>query len=195
MPFNPSKLEAYAIQHHVPILHPDSVKALQDYIREHPLHSVLEVGTAIGYSAMQMASVSPSIHVTSLERDANRFEEANQFIREAGMTSQIDVVLTDAADYQPTRSFDLLFIDAGKAQYQVFFERFAPYLTPGGVVICDNYYLHGLTVENAPKHKKTMARKLAAFKEFLASHPTFTTTILDVGDGLSVSVAHDSSHD
>ena len=190
MPFNPSKLEAYAAEHHVPILHPESVIALTKYIREHQILSILEVGTAIGYSAMQMASVNPLIHVTTLERDPNRLEEATRFIHEADMKSQVEVIFTDALDYVPSSTFDLIFIDAGKAQYQVFFERFTPYLKPGGVVICDNYYLHGLTVDNAPKHKRTMARKLEAFKVFLSSHPDFITSILDVGDGLSVSVFH-----
>ena len=188
MPFKASKLEAYAHEHHVPILHKESVVALTDYIREHQILSILEVGTAIGYSAMQMASVNPAVHVTTLERDSNRLAEATSFIIEAGMESQVEVFFTDALEYIPSSTFDLIFIDAGKAQYQVFFERFTPYLKPGGVVICDNYFLHGLTVENAPKHKRTMARKLEAFKAFLTSHPYFITTILDVGDGLSVSV-------
>ena len=188
MPFKASKLEAYAAEHHVPILHKESVVALTDYIREHQILSILEVGTAIGYSAMQMASVNPAVHVTTLERDSNRLAEATSFIIEAGMESQVEVFFTDALEYIPSSTFDLIFIDAGKAQYQVFFERFTPYLKPGGVVICDNYFLHGLTVENAPKHKRTMARKLEAFKAFLTSHPYFITTILDVGDGLSVSV-------
>lgn len=192
MPFKPNKLEEYALQHRVPILHPESVTALTDYIREHQLVSILEVGTAIGYSAMQMASVSPSVHVTTLERDLTRFEEATSFIHEAGMDAQIEVICTDAAAYEPQRHFDLIFIDAGKAQYQVFFERFTPFLHPGGVIICDNYFLHGLTVENAPKNKRTMARKLEAFKAFLSTHPDFETTILNVGDGLSISVYHPS---
>lgn len=188
MPFKASKLEAYAEEHHVPILHPESVVALTNYIKQHQRFSILEVGTAIGYSAMQMASVDPAVHVTTLERDPHRLAEANRFIHEAGMEPQIEVVFTDALEYTPSSMYDLIFIDAGKAQYQVFFERFTPYLKPGGVVICDNYFLHGLTLENAPKHKRTMARKLEAFKTFLSSHPTFKTTILDVGDGLSVSV-------
>lgn len=192
MPFKPSNLEAYALEHRVPILHPESVSALTDYIRTHQCRSILEVGTAIGYSAMQMASVNPEVHVTTLERDENRFAQATSFIQEAEMDSQIDVVLTDAAEYEPQPRFDLIFIDAGKAQYQVFFERFTPYLHPGGAIICDNYFLHGLTLENAPKNKRTMARKLEAFKAFLSAHPDFTTTIINVGDGLSVSEYHPS---
>jgi predicted O-methyltransferase YrrM len=182
-----NKLLDYAARHHVPILHPESVVALQTILRSHQPRRILEVGTAIGYSAMQMALVDPLIHVTTLERDPAMVTLANDFIDRHGFAAQITVVLTDAAVFTLDHEVDLVFIDAGKAQYQVMFERFAPNLSEGGLIVCDNYYMHGLTVANAPKNKKTMARKLEAFKEFLREHPDFDTSIVDVGDGLSVS--------
>jgi predicted O-methyltransferase YrrM len=68
------------------------------------------------------------------------------------------------------------------------FERFSPFVTAEGLVVCDNYFMHGLTLENAPKHQRTIAKRLAEFKEFLATHSEFDTTVIHVGDGLSVSV-------
>jgi predicted O-methyltransferase YrrM len=136
---------------------------------------------------MQMASVDSLIRVTTLERDPAMVTLATQFIDRHGFASQITVVLTDAAAFTLDHEVDLIFIDAGKAQYQVMFERFAPQLSDGGLIVCDNYYMHGLTVANAPKSKKTMARKLEAFKEFLRNHSDFDTSIVEVGDGLSVS--------
>jgi predicted O-methyltransferase YrrM len=191
MPFKPSELEAYATTHRVPILHKDSVASLQSLIRTHAPTTILEVGTAIGYSAMQMASVDPAIRVITLERDPLMVTLARDHITHHGFANQIQVIATDAALYAPPSQFDLVFIDAGKAQYQAMFERFAPFLSPKGLVVCDNYYMHGLTVDNAPPHQRTMARKLEAFKAFLAHHPDFHTVVLDVGDGLSVSVPHE----
>lgn len=187
MHFKTNKLMEYAARHRVPILHPESVVALQSIVKSHQPKRVLEVGTAIGYSAMHIASVDDSIHVTTLERDPNMVALANKFIDSHGFTSQITVVSTDAASFEMNFIVDLIFIDAGKAQYQVMFERFAPYLSDGGLIVCDNYYMHGLTVANAPKNKRTMARKLEEFKSFLTKHPDFETSIVEVGDGLSVS--------
>jgi predicted O-methyltransferase YrrM len=188
MPFNLSELEEYAKQHRVPILHPDSVQALKELIEAHQPQTILEVGTAIGYSAMQMASVDVSIQVITLERDPEMVTRARANIKARGFDNQITVVEGEAAEYVLHHEVDLLFIDAGKAQYQVMFERFSPKVSAKGIVVCDNYFMHGLTVENAPKHQRTMARKLSAFKDFLRIHPEFHTTILEVGDGLSVSV-------
>lgn len=188
MPFNLSELEDYARVHRVPILHPDSVRALKELIQTHQPKTILEVGTAIGYSAMQMASVHPDIQVTTLERDPEMVKRARANINAHGFANQITVVEGEAADFVLNHDINLLFIDAGKAQYQVMFERFSPKVSTKGVVVCDNYFMHGLTVENAPKHQRTIARRLTEFKEFLRSHPDFHTTILEVGDGLSVSV-------
>jgi predicted O-methyltransferase YrrM len=182
-----NELLEYAARHNVPILHPESVVALQTILRSHQPRRILEVGTAIGYSAMQMASVDPLIQVTTLERDPAMVSLAKTFIDRHGFAHQINVVSIDAADYLLEDEVDLIFIDAGKAQYQVMFERFAPRLTNGGLIVCDNYYMHGLTVANAPKRQKTMAKKLEAFKTFLSHHPDFDTSIVEVGDGLSVS--------
>jgi Predicted O-methyltransferase len=187
MLFKTNKLMEYAARHRVPILHPESVEALKTIVKSHQPQRVLEVGTAIGYSAMHIASVDDSIHVTTLERDPNMVNLANKFIESHGFANQITVVSTDAATFELPFPVDLIFIDAGKAQYQVMFERFAPQLNEGGLIVCDNYYMHGLTMANAPKSKRTMARKLEEFKSFLSKHPNFDTSIVEVGDGLSVS--------
>jgi len=188
MPFKASELEAYAIEHRVPILHPDSVKALQELILQHQPKTILEVGTAIGYSAMQMASVSPNTQIITLERNAEMVQIARQNIKKYGFQKQITVVETEASEYVLKQPIDLLFIDAGKAQYKVMFERFSPLVTTKGLVVCDNYFMHGLTIENAPKHQRTIAKRLTEFKDFLAHHDQFDTTVINVGDGLSVSV-------
>jgi len=188
MPFKASDLEAYAKEHRVPILHPDSVKALQELIKQHQPKTILEVGTAIGYSAMQMASVSPTIDIITLERDPEMVQLARQNIEANGFQQQITVVETEASEFNLDQPIDLLFIDAGKAQYKVMFERFSPFITAKGLVVCDNYFMHGLTVDNAPKHQRTIAKRLAEFKEFLAHHDEFDTSVIHVGDGLSVSI-------
>jgi len=133
---------------------------------------VLEIGTAIGYSAIMMA-LNTEVEITTIEREQNAYELAQVNIAKAKLEKRINLVFADALDYQTTELFDLIFIDAAK------------------VIICDNLLFHGL-VENdslpESKNLKKLVKKIRDFNQALVNHPDFSTYIYQIGDGMSISI-------
>jgi len=180
-------LKTLATAHHVPIISDEGLLFLKKEIESRNIKKVLEIGTAIGYSAIAMASFG--CEVDTLERDEWMFEKARLHVEQYNVEDQVHVIFHDALTYEgPLRTYDLIFIDAAKAQYQKFFEKYAPFLNPNGILICDNLSFHDLKPENVNRHTKQLLRKLNQFKSFLANNKAFHTTFYDAGDGMSVSV-------
>lgn len=183
---NLNALKAYATAHHVPIISDEGLLFLKKHIESRKIKTVLEIGTAIGYSAIAMASFG--CEVDTLERDEYMIEKALYHVEFYQVEDKVKVIPYDALTYQgPLKTYDLIFIDAAKAQYQKFFEKYVPYLNPNGIVICDNLSFHDLKPEQVNRHTKQLLRKLYQFKSFLASNPSFITSFHDEGDGMSVS--------
>ena len=185
------EMEQYALEHHVPIMMKDGIEFMLAYIREHNITRILEIGSAIGYSAIRMASIDSNIHVTTIERDEARYNEALSNIRKAHMEDQITIILGDAFDVNIEGEFDLIFIDAAKSQYIKFFEKFEVNLVPNGTILSDNLDFHGLThttekIES--RNVRGLVRKLNQYIDFLKDHPRFETTFYSIGDGIGVSV-------
>lgn len=185
------EMERYAEANNVPIIERDSIEFIQKYIKLNEVKSILEIGTAIGYSAILMALTSPDIEITTIERDEKRYREAVKNINKTGMDGQIDVVFNDALDINLAgHKYDLIFIDAAKGQYIKFFEKFENYLNPGGIIITDNLKFHGL-VENKDRVESRnvlgLVNKIEKYVEFLKENDEFTTKFYDIGDGISVS--------
>lgn len=184
------ELEIYAQEHHVPIMLPDGITFLTDYIKEHQVKSILEIGSAIGYSAIKMALVDTDIHVVTIERDLARYQEAVNNVRRFGLESQIELIFRDAFDVSLEEQYDLIFIDAAKSQYIKFFETFKRNLKKDGVIISDNLDFHGLThtkekIES--RNVRQLVRKINAYITFLEENKEFETTFLTVGDGIGIS--------
>lgn len=191
-------LENYAKENHVPIMLPDGIEFLLNYIKKHQATNILEIGSAIGYSAIRMALVSPEIHVTTIERDDVRYEKAVKNIKDFGLEKQIHIIHDDAFAVELEDKYDLIFIDAAKSQYIKFFEKFEKNLKPSGTIISDNLSFHGL-VENKEqielsKNVKGLVRKINEYIEFLKNHSEFETTFFSVGDGIGVSVKQDKEN-
>lgn len=185
------EIEAYAKLHHVPIMESEGITFLLDYIKEHHIQKILEIGTAIGYSAIRMCLVSSDVTVTTIERDQERYEQAIQNIKILGLENRITVLFQDAFDVELEESFDMIFIDAAKSQYIKFFEKFEKNLTKNGVIISDNLNFHGLTKANETtlsRNVRDMVRKLNQYIEFLKNNSNYVTTIYNIGDGVGVSV-------
>lgn len=188
------ELETYASIHHIPIMQQDGIAFLEQYIKEHHVKSILEIGSAIGYSAIRMALLSQDIHVDTVERDEIRYQEAVKNIQKAGLEDQITIYLKDAFDLQVESSYDLIFIDAAKSQYIKFFEKFKTNLKPDGTIISDNLAFHGLVQaseveeENLSRNVRGLVRKLRKYITFLEENEEFETTFLNVGDGIGVTV-------
>ena len=99
-----------------------------NFINENKITSILEIGSAIGYSAIRMAQLNKNIHITTIERDEERYKKAVDYIQRSGLEKQINIIYGDALETVVNGSYDMIFIDAAKAQYIRFFERYEGYL-------------------------------------------------------------------
>ena len=183
-------IEEYASKNNIPIMQKDGIEFLIDYIKKHKIKKILEIGTAIGYSSGRMALIDKDIQVTTIERDESRYNEALKNLKDLDVESQVKVILDDAFNVELDEKFDLIFIDAAKAQYIKFFEKFKHNLKEDGVIISDNLEFHGLThgnQENLSRNVKGIVRKLNLYIEFLKNNEEFNTEFIDLGDGIGIS--------
>lgn len=184
-------LEDYAKENNVPIILKEGLNFLLDYIKENNVKSILEIGTAIGYSSINMAKLDKEIKVTTVELKIDMYNEAVKNINKYNLSDQIEVILANALDIKLDKKYDLIFIDAAKAQYIKFFEKFKCNLTENGVIICDNLLFHGLVAkkdEIESRNLKQLVTKIDKFVKFLKTNQEFNTTFYQVGDGISISV-------
>lgn len=184
-------LEDYASKNNIPIMMKDGIEFLLEYIRKNDIKSILEIGSAIGYSAIRMCLVDDNIKVTTIERDVNRYNEAINNIKSFDLENRINIILDDAFNVELNDSYDLIFIDAAKSQYIKFFEKFKLNLNDNGVIVSDNLNFHGLThtplEEIESRNVKGLVRKLNEYIDFLTDNKEFNTKFYDIGDGISIS--------
>ena len=186
-----NQIKDYAKKNNVPIMSDSGIKYLIEFIRENNIKKILEIGTAIGYSAIMMCSVDSSITVTTIERDEKRYLEAIKNIKRMNMEDRIDPMYKDAFDVNLSDKFDLIFIDAAKAQNTRFFEKFESNLSNDGIIITDNMNFHGLVYKDAEeiesRNLRQLVRKIKSYKVFLEKNDKYNTTFIDVGDGIAIS--------
>ena len=186
------EMENYASEHNVPIIEKKSIAFIMKYIRDNNIKNVLEIGSAIGYSAILMASSNQETVVTTIERDETRYMECLKNVKKCGMDKKINVVYQDALELNLSEDlrYDLIFIDAAKGQYTRFFEKYKNFLNPNGAIITDNIKFHGYVGESNKLDKgnlKSLVEKIEKYIEFLKTNTEFETEFYDIGDGLSVS--------
>lgn len=186
------QIKEYAKENNVPIMMEDGIEFLTDYIKKNNIKNILEIGTAIGYSAIMMALVDKDIKITTIERDENRYQEALKNIKIFNLENQITPILKDAFEVELTDEFDLIFIDAAKAQSIKFFEKFEVNLKQNGAVITDNLNFHGMVQKDekeiTSRNVRGIVRKTKAYIEFLKENKNYETTFYDIGDGISISI-------
>jgi len=185
------EMEHYANTNNVPIIELDSIKFIMKYIKLNKVSDILEIGTAIGYSAILMANANNFCEITTIEKDEKRYKEAVKNVNKSGLDKRIELVYNDAMEVNLSGcKYDLIFIDAAKGQYIKYFEKFANYLKPGGVIITDNLKFHGL-VKNKDliksKNVRGIVNKIEKYIEYLKENKEYITKFYDIGDGLSVS--------
>ena len=183
-------IEKYAKEYNIPIMQKEGIEFLTDFIKKNNIKTILEIGTAIGYSAIKMALVDNDIKIVSIERDEIRYQEAVKNIQNFGLTDRIKLINQDAFDVELNEKFDLLFIDAAKAQNIKFFTKFEKNLNEHKYIITDNINFHGLvgSDEKMSRNLKQLVRKIAAYVEFLKNNEQYITTFYNIGDGISISV-------
>ncbi len=190
MDHNIKLMEDYAKQYNIPIMLPDGIEFLLEYIKKNNIKNILEIGTAIGYSAIRMCLINNDVKVTTIERDENRYKEAVKNIKNFKLEDRINLIYKDAFDVYLDDKYDLIFIDAAKSQYIKFFEKFKLNLNKNGVIVSDNLNFHGLThtdKEIKSRNVRGIVRKLNNYIDFLNNNNEFTTEFYDIGDGISIS--------
>ncbi len=178
-----------AILDNVPIMSDETIEVICNQIEIHHYRDILELGTAIGYSSLMIAKQCPWVKIDTIEKDPQRHEAA---LKNKTMLDddQITMILHDAKTWPITKFYDLVIIDAAKAQNKALFERVFPFVKDRGMVIVDNMDFHG-HVLNIPKVKnrrnlRQMVEKIAAFKVWIASQEHLVSKMIDVGDGLMI---------
>lgn len=184
------ELKEYAIEENIPIMQDDGIEFLTNFIIKKQLKNILEIGTAIGYSAIMMARTRDDIHITTIERDETRYMEALKNIKKFNLEDRITLIFNDALNVKLEGEFDLIFIDAAKGKNKDFFEHFEANLSLDGYIITDNMDFHGYVAmkeEDIPsKNILGIVRKIKDYTYFLENHMLYKTTIYKIGDGIAV---------
>jgi predicted O-methyltransferase YrrM len=188
-----TEMEFYAREHNVPIMELEGIETMLQLLRIQGTKKILEVGTAIGYSALRMAEALPGAQIVTIERDDERAQVAVGFIERSAYKERITLIKGDALEVEEQISghapFDAIFIDAAKGQYKKFFEMYSSYLSSDGMIITDNVLFKGLVAEPEIESKRirNLVKKIDDFNKWLMKHPDYISVILPVGDGVAIS--------
>lgn len=179
-----------ALKEGVPIIKDEGLAFLLNFVKENKFIDILELGTAVGYSSMQMAKLDKDIHIDTIERVEDMYKQAIANIKEAGLDNQIDVHFMPIEDYVTDKMYDFIFVDAAKAQYGKYMEKFLPNLKPEGKMLFDNMIFHGLiynpeTIES--KNLRNLVKKIVKFRESIQNDERFDIIVRDdIGDGIFI---------
>ena len=187
-----SQLEKFARERYIPVMLDDTKELLFNTVKERQPRRILEIGTAIGYSGIVMLSASEHATLNTVELNEQTANMARANFAEFGMTDRVNVFVGDAREIVPqlTGSYDFIFLDGPKGQYEVFFPYLTDLLEVGGVLVCDNVLYKGL-VEHVPENKRhkhiTVARNMRAFLDDITTNTRYSTILHRIGDGVTVS--------
>ena len=172
------EMKQYAEEFDVPIIQDQGLELMLQLLRIKQPKAILEIGTAIGYSSLMMARHLPHAQIVSIERDTKRYQEAVAYHERSSIQDQVTLIEADALEIAneelPIQKYDVIFIDATKAQYQKFFEKYESLLTEDGMIISDNLIFHGHIFDNNQKQSrnlKQLVRKINRYNDWLANHP------------------------
>ena len=184
------ELEEYAKINNIQIMQKDGILYLINYIKENNIKNILEIGSAIGYSSIMMASINSDIRITTIERDKDRYDLAVFNIKKYNLDKQINIIYGDAVDTDITGMYDLIFIDAAKGKNVFFFEKYKNNLVKRGTIITDNLSFHGLVEDSdlvKTKNQRGIVNKIKDFISFLENNEEFATEYIPVGDKIAIS--------
>lgn len=182
------EIEEYGTLKNVPIMSEDTIETIKNIITVNEFHTILEVGTAIGYSTICFASTPGVTNITSIERDPIRSAIAVNNVEKSGLKN-ITLRHIDALEIELNDKFDLIIIDAAKSQNMKFFNKFKENLNEDGIIIIDNLSFHGYvnqTERIKSRNLRQMVNKIRKFIDFLNNNEEFTVKYIEVGDTLGV---------
>lgn len=185
------KIKQKALKEHIPIIMDDTLEVIGTYLTKMRPERILEIGTAVGYSAI---CFSKYLHddgvIDTIERDEERVKEAKVNIRDMDLENKIHIYEGDAVEILPTlnEKYDAVFIDAAKGKYPFFLKGALRMIKPNGIIFADNILYKGYVMSDYNKHKqRTAVRNLREYIKEASENPNLETEILEVGDGLAVS--------
>ena len=186
------EMEEYARRNHIPIIAPETAALLRILVKVHRPRRILEVGTAIGYSALVMASASGGCaRIDTIEIDEGMAGLAEKYLERSGFGSAIRVLRGDAYEVLQclVTPYDMIFLDASKGQYPEFLPECLRLAREGGIILSDNVLYRGLVASSGHvEHKhRTIAVRLKEYLQSLCNNPLLDTAIIPIGDGLALS--------
>ncbi len=184
------ELKIFAGEYDIPIVEDEALSVMTLLLKVQQPKRILEIGTAIGYSALSFAEVCPDAEITSIERSEAMYYRAVDSVQRAGLQDRISLLLGDAQDVLPTLSgpFDCIFLDAAKAQYSKFFEVCRTLMPKGGLLFSDDVHYLGMLHDPEKYHRRmvTIVKRMRAYLDELSSTEGYHTVVLPIGDGLAV---------
>ena len=186
------KVKQKALEEHIPIIMDDTLEVMKEYLEEVKPKKILEIGTAVGYSASQFVRFSgEKTIVDTIELDEERAKTAIENIKNIGLDQNIHVMVGNAVEILPTLTgtYDIVFIDANKGKYPLFLQEALRMSHKGTIIFADNVLYKGYVLGDYNKHKqRTAVRHLREYIAEAISNEAFDTQISTVGDGLAISI-------
>ena len=187
-----NKIKQKAVEEHIPIIMDDTLEVIAKYLTKIKPEKILEIGTAVGYSAMCFSEyLSEDGKIDTIERDTDRIAEAKENIKKVGVEDKINIYEGDAVEILPTLNdkYDVVFIDAAKGKYPFFLKESMRMIKQNGIIFADNILYKGYVMSDYNKHKqRTAVRNLREYIKEVTENPNIETEILKVGDGLAISI-------
>ena len=185
------KIKQKALQEHIPIIMDDTLEVIEKYLKENAPKKILEIGAAVGYSAMCFSEfLSDGGSIDTIEREEERIAEAKENFKKVGVQDIITLYEGDAVEIllTLTEKYDMVFIDAAKGKYPFFLNQALRMLNKNGIIFADNILYKGYVMSDYNKHKqRTAVRNLREYIKEVMENPELKTEILEVGDGLAIS--------
>lgn len=177
-----------ALEEGVPIIKDEGLDFLLNFIKEKGYKDILELGTAVGYSTMEMAAINKDIHIDTIEKNEDMYKQAIVNIGNSEYKDQINAYFMPIEEFKTSKKYDFIFVDAAKAQYGKYMEQFLPNLKEDGYMLFDNMIFHGLIyqVENIEsKNLRNLVKKIIKFSEMVHNDDRFDIMEFDnIGDGI-----------